>query len=241
MSFLHRIPATLRNIIIFLIFYGLAILFFSHKSHRDPTSIFFDAKRAYKPSYSTDRVRQAQAFAKTAWLRSKTANQHDEDSIPPICVGIASGRGDSRGLRTTVGSLLQGLSSEERKEVNLKVLIGHVDPSGHIAVGEPWLENTVDEVLFYNSSLSATEIARITELEERSRENDVDKASEKEVLDNTILLKACHASRSEYIAILEENVVAMDGWLHRTLQALEEAEINTIESQRWEDCKFRSR
>jgi GR25 family glycosyltransferase involved in LPS biosynthesis len=38
------------------------------------------------------------------------------------------------------------------------------------------------------------------------------------------LLEACDEEGSPYIALFEDDIVATDGWLHRTIDELEQAE-----------------
>lgn len=45
-------------------------------------------------------------------------------------------------------------------------------------------------------------------------------AREKALFDYTYLLKACQAVNASYVAMLEDDVLALDGWYHRTRQAL---------------------
>jgi hypothetical protein len=63
----------------------------------------------------------------------------------------------------------------------------------------------------------------------RSLETDAAKAygREKALFDYTYLLKACEAIDAPYTMILEDDVVAMDGWYHRTIGALASAEQQT--------------
>lgn len=138
----------------------------------------------------------------------------------------------------TIGSLLQGMSEEERGKIDLKVLIAHVDPRLHPAVHEPWLRNAVDHVVLYNESLSSGEIEYLLELE-MNEERQEEKMNEKEVFDYVYILKQCFESGSEYIAILEDDVLACDGWLHRSLAALREAEERSYRrSEKGDGCKW---
>jgi len=134
-----------------------------------------------------------------------------------LCVGVPSiARPGVHYLRTTVGSLLAGLTQEERDGIHLKVFILHTDPSVHQAYHEVWLSNLTDDVLLYN--LTTEEYHHIRRLE---RQHGLHR--EKGLFDYTYLLKACHATKAPYIAILEDDVVALDGWYHRMVEALRSA------------------
>ena len=79
-----------------------------------------------------------------------------------------------------------------------------------------------DEVLLYNAS--EVDIGHLQALE-----TDEAKASglEKALFDYVYLLKACEAVDAPYIIMLEDDVVALDGWYHRTREALASAEQQT--------------
>jgi len=55
-------------------------------------------------------------------------------------------------------------------------------------------------------------------------EKDQGSFREKAVFDYTYLLKACSAVGAPYILMNEDDVIALDGWYHRSQRALEIAE-----------------
>lgn len=215
----------------FVTLYLVAVLYTQLNSDRDPTSLFFNPRRAYVPAYSTVRQQQAEAFVAATTNTPTHGTGRSIDSIPnynkTLCVGIASvARKGARYFRTTVGSLLEGLSAKEREEINLLLFIAHTDPTVHPAYSETWLRNLPNHVLFYN--LSQQEMSRITYLEQESL------FREKGLFDYAYLLRACYATEIPYIAILEDDVVAMDGWYHRTIAALKQAEtLSALEKASW--------
>jgi hypothetical protein len=191
-----------------------------HISRRNPTSLFFDPSVGYERLYSTFRQQQADAHIEHENLsegvdeRIKFDPTQKENSL---CVGVATiARTDVRYFRTTIGSILQGLHPQERKRINLILFIAHTEPTVHPAFWEPWLHNVADRVLLYNASLSEQEIEHLKWLEQ-----DKEKFREKALFDYTFLLKACSDVGTPYIAMLEDDVIAMDGWFHRTQKALE--------------------
>lgn len=218
----------------FVVFYFVAVLYIRAKSYRDPTSLFFNPRQAYVPAYSTVRQEEAEVFVVASTNTSTHPAGKPTDSFSndnkTLCVGIASvARKGARYFRTTVGSLLEGLNVKEREEIYLLPFIAHTDPTVHPAYSETWLHNLSDEVLFYN--LPQKEMVHIVHLE---REGLV---REKGLFDYTYLLKACYGKGLPYIAILEDDVVAMDGWYHRTIAALKQAETRSaLEKASW-DCE----
>ena len=126
-------------------------------------------------------------------------------------------RDGARCLRTTIGSLLEGLTQEERDDVYLIAFIPHTQPDVHPAYHEPWLRNVVNQVLVYD--LPQAELDRIAELE---KEKELHR--EKGLFDYTYLSKTCFATDTPYVAIVEDDVIAMDGWYLRTVGGLRRAE-----------------
>lgn len=222
----------------FVAFYLVAILHIHVVSYRDPTSLFFNPRQAYIPAYSTVRQQEAEAFIVRSINTSTHLTGKPIDSVPndnkTLCVGIGSvARKGARYFRTTVGSLLEGLNAKEREEIYLLLFIAHTDPTIHPAYSETWLRNLPNELLFYNASQE--EMKHIARLEHEGL------VREKGVFDYTHLLKACYAKGLPYIAMLEDDVVAMDGWYHRTIASLKQAETQSaLEKAPW-DCEKTSK
>lgn len=232
----QRLWTSLTHFLFFSLIYCCLVFYLARTTSLEPTSAFFNPAQAYKPQYSLDRTKQSEAFIKSAWLRSKTPTT--QSSTPKICIGVPSTTHHrARSLKTTIGSLLQGLSKQERDDLHLKVLIGHLDPFVHPAVHEPWLGHTVDSLVFYNETLSPKDIVRIVDLE-KSSEFRSEAVREKEVFDFGLVLKECFETGAEYVAMLEDDVLAMDGWMHRSLKALEEVEEKVAGSYDGEECEF---
>ncbi|MCJ1462813.1 hypothetical protein MMC07_001416 [Pseudocyphellaria aurata] len=216
----------------YLALYLVAIFYIRIKSYRDPTSLFFDPRRAYVPVYSAVRQQEAEDFIVASTESSPHLAGNSIGSISnenkTLCVGIASiARNGVRYFRTTVGSLLEGLNEKEREEIYLVPFIAHTDPTVHPAYSETWIRNLPNEVLLYN--LSQQKMAHIARLEQEAL------VREKGLFDYVYLLKACYAKGTPYIVILEDDVVAMDGWYHRTVAALKQAETQSaLEKASWD-------
>ena len=168
------------------------------------------------PGYSSVRRQEADAFIESA--STDAFNKTVASSTPKLCVGIASvARDGARYFRTSVGSLLEGLTKEEREGIYLVLFIAHTDPSTHPAYSEEWLENVADRVLTY--TLPDEQLKFL-----RESENGRGAYREKALFDYTYLLKVCSAVGAPYILMNEDDVIALDGWYHRTQRALETAE-----------------
>nr|OQO21067.1 hypothetical protein B0A51_14906 [Rachicladosporium sp. CCFEE 5018] len=186
-----------------------------HASARDPGSWFFNPELGYAQRYSATRQRQAERYIAAA---ADVPPFHRDRDAARLCVGVPSiARDGPRYLRTTIGSLLSGLTQDERDGIHLIVFIPHTDPAVHPAYHEAWLTNLANDVLLYN--LTKAELAHVAELE---RDHGLHR--EKGLFDYTYLLKACYATNTPYIAMIEDDVVALDGWYHRTVNGLHQAE-----------------
>lgn len=226
-------PSCLSAFLSFAALYLVAAYYFHHVSSRDPTSLFFNARQAYMPAYSTVRQQEAKAFVLAA------ANAPEHPVVNPthasrhktLCVGIPSvARKGAEYLSTAVGSLLEGLTAEERDDIHLIVFIPHTHPTVHPAYSERWLSNLTDEVLVYN--LPQDQMEHIAQLEKEAG-----LFREKGLFDYAHLLRACYAQETPYTAMFEDDVIAMDGWYHRTVAALKQAETLSALKKASRDCK----
>lgn len=123
-----------------------------------------------------------------------------------------------------MGSILDGLSEAERANMHLILFIAHTNASEHPAYSEPWPHNVADRVLLYNET--EVDLDHIHDLETDSAKFF---AREKALFDYTYLLKACQAVNASYVAMVEDDVLALDGWFHRTLFAADEADQMTLD------------
>jgi hypothetical protein len=194
----------------------LTLFYLQSASARDSTSLFFDAKHGYDPIYTQHRTHQAEQFIDQA---TANAPAHSVSSSPKLAVGIVTiQRNAHRYFRTTVGSILEGLRPEERETIHLLNMIANVDPSQHQAFNESWLHSLSDQVVTYQDA--------DMELRERMAELEISDHSHtlKPMLDYIYLLRACYNTGAPFIAMLEDDVLAADGWYHRTIAALNKLE-----------------
>lgn len=132
----------------FIGLYAIAALYTRAIAIRDPGSWFFDPHAAYEPRYSTVRRQQAEAYITDADRIAPLHRSWFAGPEPRICLGIPSiARAGVRYLRTTVGSLLEGLAPAERDSMHIIVFIPHSNPEVHPAYREPWPEALVDEIM----------------------------------------------------------------------------------------------
>lgn len=119
-------------------------------------------------------------------------------------------------MQFSTGSLLDGLSVEERQEIILVVLVAHTNPAKHPDYHSNWLHNIVDEVLDYSSPFGKREYVQ-------SLEGKSEHAKEKSVFDYSYLLERCGDTEAEYVLMLEDDTIAAKGWYGRTMKGLESA------------------
>ncbi|KAE8130933.1 integral membrane protein [Aspergillus pseudotamarii] len=217
---------TCRVFLIFLIPYALLVYFARLTCWRDPTSLFFRQNEAYEPSYSSLRAAQGMALIEEANNVTK-APRFKASPNPTMCVGFASVARDGVSyFESAVGSLLASLSPLERADLFLILFIAHTDPVQHPAYSEPWLHGLADKVLLYDEKDIDVDHIRSLETAEAKA-----LALEKGLLDYTYLLKACTAVGAPYTVMLEDDIIALDGWYHRTKQALRAVEWQTVEKK----------
>lgn len=206
------------GICLFAAFYLIAVAYVRSAASRDPGSWFFDPRTAYDPQYSSLRSHQAESFIVAADTATPFHRSKQSGEPLRLCVGIPSiAREGVDYLRTTAGSVLEGLTPRERDGIHMIVFIPHSDPKVHPAYLAPWLANLADDIIQYN--VSKQQLDHIVEME-----HEQGLFREKGLYDYTYLLKACHATGAPYIAMFEDDVIAMDGWYHRTLSAIDHAE-----------------
>ncbi|CAL5871871.1 uncharacterized protein PFLUO_LOCUS6125 [Penicillium psychrofluorescens] len=224
---------TLRFLLCFLLFYTVLALYVRARSARDPGSVFFQPS-SYELSYSAARLEEADAFIDQV-DQNPDIEIPKASSNPQLCVGLATiAREGRRYFRSAVGTVLEGLSETERAEIYLITFIAHTNPSEHPAYNETWLHKVSDRVLLYNSTVvdMDVDIEHIHSLESEEAKKD---AKEKALFDYRFLLKACEEVGAPYVVMMEDDIVAQDGWYHRTRAAIQSAEEQTkeIEASKW--------
>lgn len=218
-----------RFALVFAGIYFIALLFIRHRSSLDPTSVFFNEDVAHNLQYSEIRQTQSEAFIEEA-IRTEQPKV-DNSTRPELCVGITTfARPEHRYFKYTVGSLLHGLDPEERAKFHLILFPAHADPTVHPAYGEGWMQNVADTILTY-SELEEQDFRHLRRLEQLGGNY-----HEKTTFDYLYLMQKCADTRAPHMVLLEDDVIALDGWYHRTRDALKVVQQMTAEKG-YERCK----
>lgn len=184
----------------FALLYLIALLCVSRSTSWDPGSWFFDPGTAYRPQYTTVRSVQAERFIVAAEAAPPFQWSKTQPEPPELCVeNLSIAREGVDCLCTTVDSLLEGLSQQERDGIHLIVFLAQSDPVVHPATHQLWLKNLADEILGYG--VSNEQLAHAVEME-----NDQALVREKGLFDYIYLLKACLRTNTSHIAMFEDDV-----------------------------------
>lgn len=204
------------------------LLVLAYLCRRDPTSVFFNQSVGYEPRYS--KIREAEADEYLAFVsRSSAQAKVDNATTPIMCVGIPSmARGGPRYFPRTAASILAGLDPSERTQMHLIYFLAHSDPAEHPAYSEGWPYRTADDVIGYEED----QVEHVRVMENRQGMH-----REKGVFDYSRILQACYDTEARYVVILEDDVLAMDGWFSKAVAAAEEAEERTNEVG-YDDCEL---
>ncbi|RDW65734.1 uncharacterized protein DSM5745_09473 [Aspergillus mulundensis] len=196
----------------YLVLYLLSLRHYHGVSYRDPTSYFFDADRAYERGYSAKRVAEAEAYLSAAGDIAPSARMPGQQAA--ICMGIVSvKRRGEQYVGLTVASVLEGLSELERSKLLLYLRIGNTDPKDHPIYSEKWVETLPDRLLTY--SQEDPDFEQLKEWEDGGWYRN------KTIYDFTTLMKECYDSGAEYVAMLEDDTLAVKGWFPAALRALD--------------------
>ena len=213
-------PKTL-SLLTFVVLYSATAVYCRTHYFRDPTSHFFDPIRGYSKIYSN--IRQAQAdtfilFSNTSYSSSYILSNASRS--PTLCIGVTTvARPKEQYIRGTIGSLLQGLSDDQRREIHLILFIANTEPHTHPIYGERWIENLPDTVLGYEE-VQEDQLVKLKHWETAK-----DYAA-KSLFDYVYLLDYCYRTKSPYIAMIEDDVLAVDGWFLRVAAAVNKVTSN---------------
>ena len=163
--------------------------------------------------YSLTRQERANQFIDSVFPLSNASSLKP----PKLCIGIASvARPGEQYIRSTVGSLLEGLDGQQRKEIHLTILIAHTESRDHPIHGEEWLKAVANKVLLYGVSEE-----QFKQLQTWEMEKDYEK---KAIFDYTYLLDNCLATGASWIAMIEDDTLAMAGWYPKAMNAVDAAD-----------------
>ncbi|RAL16736.1 uncharacterized protein BO97DRAFT_430816 [Aspergillus homomorphus CBS 101889] len=137
------------------------------------------------------------AYARQYSTKRIAEAEAPHEAQPTVCVGIVTirRRGDQY-VGLTVASLLDGLSDSERTQILLYLRVGNTDATEHPIFAEKWVETLPDQWeaggWYRNRS----------------------------IYDFTALMQSCYETGAEYIAMIEDDTLAVKGWFPAALQAL---------------------
>lgn len=213
----------------FTVSYLIAALYCSHAYARDPTSVFFKQAKGYQRHYSQQREQEARAFISALNASSTVSAFNTTQELLPdalLCIAVSTtARAHHQYVQYTIGSLLEGLSDNQRRSIDLRVLIAHTEPDLHPILREPWLSATVNRIVQYN----------VPELDmERLRSLEINrKVWEKSTYDYEYILNDCLASGASWIMTVEDDVLAASGWFERAISAVNAIDKHTSNDRDW--------
>jgi hypothetical protein len=153
-----------KTFVISLISWLLVFQYCHLRYWREPHSAFFHSKHVYEFKYSQYREVQANAFIERAKAPSTPLKKASAN--PEICGAFTTVKREKKQyIDVAVGSMLEGLTDEERSKLFAYVMFANVDPAVHPTFNQPWLNNAVDAAGGYN--VSEEIMAHLRDLEER--------------------------------------------------------------------------
>ena len=198
--------------LLFLAFYLILYIDVRHIAWRDPGSIFFDPKLAFERHYSLAREAQAISYIESA---GQFGDYTKAGPDPSFCVGIPTlQREGARYFQRAVGSVLAGLTEDERRDLFLVSFFVNLDPTEHVAFKESWLPHVMDKVLTYD------DVPR--DMKEKVEVLPPGDFMRKALFDYVFLLRSCYESGTPWIVLLEDDVIGADGWFYRMRNAVQE-------------------
>lgn len=178
---------------------------------RDPTSKFYRDKTAHAPAYSTRRIKQAVEYADV--IGTQPFTKQLKPVTPKICVGVSSvARNGASYLKSTLGSMQHGLTDMERESLHFIVLLAHTNQTQHPNYNDTWLASMADALPFYKD---------LQQLEVAEQMESIKSHWLKSKFDYSLVMSECKKTKAPYILMIEDDVVFLDGWFHRTIDALE--------------------
>ena len=108
---------------------------------RDPHAAFFTENGVYDLDYSLYRQSEAREFIEKARSSFHNSTAEFERRVPVMCAAITTfNRHGQQYLSETIGSMLTGLSDEERDLLEVRVLFAHANTSVHSNWNDTWLD-----------------------------------------------------------------------------------------------------
>ena len=210
-------------------------------NYTDPSSFFYDPRRAYKTRYTDHREEEADNFVDTANHAKEPFNissiyrdVNTQGRGNRLCVGIPSvTRVKQDFLPKTLGSLFEGLDVSQRRSLHVIVLLADDEPKQHSAFGQTWLERLADEILVYNDSAPSTLSSKYRKIEPIASKQDRNLVRNDRIhRDYASLIANCRRTEADYFALVEDDVIAARDWLDKLSKGLEHLE-RSEDSANW--------
>nr|RBQ93836.1 hypothetical protein FVER53263_20199 [Fusarium verticillioides] len=182
--------------------------------YRDPGSVFFDKARAYETRYSEHRKAEVEMLIDSYPDLKRPALGKARDENKLLCVALSSVKRETQYLPMTIGSMVHGLSKEERDDLHISILIAETDPRRHPGWNHQWLNHAADDIFTYD--VNDTQTKHLNDLEQNGR------YQEKGVFDYTYALERCYATGALYVGMFEDDIILAEGWFTKILQGLSE-------------------
>ncbi|KAG2411949.1 hypothetical protein HFD88_009505 [Aspergillus terreus] len=210
------------SLVSFACIYFLLLLYCSFNSARDPGSAFFQPRAGYQPVHSPTRIKESLGY-----LSSYNATAADLELDPhatttqnaSLCVGVVTVRRPLiQTLDMTVGSVLEGLTPDQRSSLALHVLFAVTHPADHPLYQHPWVANVVNRTLTYGwlDDAPLTSLRRL----EMSRNY-----KKKSLIDYRLALQSCYDyTDAPWIMMLEDDVLAQGAWYNHTMRSIQNIE-----------------
>ncbi|KAK3327028.1 hypothetical protein B0T19DRAFT_449459 [Cercophora scortea] len=209
---------------VFWLIWGLLFLTCYFTSYDDPSSLFYNADRAYEQRFSRQRTAEAELFLSHHVPPKPTTVTPVSDNL--LCIGIPSvNRTTESFLSSTLATLTDNLTPPERASIHIVVLLADRVPEKHFAYGASWLENLADEILLYGSpppttNTNTTNIYHTIPLNLHNGDPRGPGRVENMRLDHSALVEACRKRGARYFALVEDDIVASRAWFARLRRAL---------------------
>lgn len=125
---------------------------------RDPHAAFFSENGVYDLDYSSYRRSEAHEYMDQAHLGDHNSKGEAARLPPVICAAITTfNRNGRQYLNETVGSMLAGLTEEERSVLDVRLLFAHADSTVHpIGTTSGWMRWIIGARTMYQMRSWAT-------------------------------------------------------------------------------------
>ncbi|KAK3681367.1 hypothetical protein B0T22DRAFT_473268 [Podospora appendiculata] len=210
---------------VFWLIWGLLFATSYFTSYDDPSSLFYNADRAYEQRFSRLRAAEADVFLSHVPPKpapTTTPTPAADNNL--LCIGIPSvNRTTESFLAYTLATLTDNLTPPERASIHIVVLLADRMPEKHFAYGAAWLETLADEILLYGTpppTANTSTIYHTIPLNLHDGQPRGPGRVENMRLDHSALVEACRNRGARYFALVEDDIVASRAWFARLRKAL---------------------